>query len=159
MWSLTDYRHSWICNTDSSGDDESTGGKENEKKEENAGTKPLPTLRLVKEVSLSSLGNIGRNSYLAAAAAAAARVFSLLLYSHTKQQVSSHIYLQEPEDDGPVTYATHEDAVEAFKKMLTDHGVSSTVKFNECQKSLSKDRRWGILKTGERKQVSGWVGW
>lgn len=49
-----------------------------------------------------------------------------------------------------------EDAMVAFKAMLGSHGISSTMKWPDVQKTCSKDRRWNILRTtGEKKQVSG----
>lgn len=60
---------------------------------------------------------------------------------------------EEPPDDGPPSFATPEDAVAAFKQMLYDKGVSSTAKWGDVQKSLSKERCWAALKTGEKKQA------
>ena len=62
---------------------------------------------------------------------------------------------QEPpdDDDGSRSAAPQDDAVSAFKQMLFDKGVSSTVKWGDVQKILSKESVWGSLKTGEKKQA------
>jgi hypothetical protein len=53
---------------------------------------------------------------------------------------------QEPPDEPA-------DAVTAFKQLLYDKGVSSTVKWGEVSKALAKEPLWGSLKTGEKKQA------
>ncbi len=53
---------------------------------------------------------------------------------------------EEPPDEPP-------DAVAAFKQLLYDKGVSSTVKWGEVSKQLSKEPLWSALKTGEKKQA------
>lgn len=45
------------------------------------------------------------------------------------------------------------DAVAAFKQLLYEKGVSSTVKWGEVAKLLGKEALWGSLKTGEKKQA------
>lgn len=55
--------------------------------------------------------------------------------------------------DAPV-YATKEEAVDAFKKMLSDHDISSASKFKDVQDQCVKDHRWNALRSlGERKQA------
>jgi hypothetical protein len=58
------------------------------------------------------------------------------------------------QDDGPLVFDTPEEAVECFKRMLKDCGISSTSKWHDVQKTCQKERRWAVLRTtGERKQV------
>lgn len=63
---------------------------------------------------------------------------------------------QEPPDDDDgkhQTFNTHEEAVAGFKRLLYVKGVSSTAKWADMPKLLSKEAVWSILKTGEKKQA------
>lgn len=55
----------------------------------------------------------------------------------------------EPE----IIYANREEAVDAFKSLLTDRGIPSAMKFKEVQEICQADKRWNALKSaGDRKQ-------
>jgi hypothetical protein len=55
----------------------------------------------------------------------------------------------EPE----IVYASREEATEAFRAVLEEHGIPSSMKYKEVQEICLADKRWNALKTvGDKKQ-------
>ena len=53
-----------------------------------------------------------------------------------------------------IEFSSRDDAMAAFRKLLEDKNIPSTMKFKEVQEICSNDNRWNALKTvGERKQT------
>lgn len=70
-------------------------------------------------------------------------------HSHSNQSATSEV---TPVVE-PITYATPEAAVEAFRSLLDEFQVTSSMKYKEVQELCSHDQRWNALKTsGEKKQ-------
>lgn len=60
---------------------------------------------------------------------------------------------EEAANEPEIVYATREEAVDAFKSLLTDKGIPSGMKFKEVQEICSSDKRWNAIKSaGDRKQ-------
>ena len=74
----------------------------------------------------------------------------------TKRELASAKAAKEDESEkqAPITYATKQDAIEAFKSLLHDMKVSATDTIKKAQELCQSDPRWSALKNaGERKQA------
>lgn len=71
------------------------------------------------------------------------------------RSTSSSAIAAEEKDAVPLpTYATREEALDAFNAVLNDKHISSSMKFKEVQDLCQDDVRWNALTTsGDRRQA------
>ena len=72
---------------------------------------------------------------------------------HQKKAMAAAKAEEDAANEPEIVYSTREEAVNAFKSLLTDKGIPSAMKFKEVQEICSSDRRWNAIKSaGDRKQ-------